>query len=87
VTDNTRSFKANACVVYFLADSIRILMFACMGILTMDILWQAVMLVPVSMLGLWLGIKGSSILNEAVAKKAVLIMLILSGLALVINNL
>lgn len=87
VTDNLRSFKANACIVYFVADSIKIIMFACLGVLTMDILRQAVMLIPVAMLGLWLGMQSSKILNEAIAKKIVLIMLILSGLALVVNNL
>ena len=87
VTDNARSFKANACIVYFVADSIKIIMFACLGVLTMDILWQTLMLIPISMLGLWLGMKSSNILNESIAKKIVLVMLILSGLALVFNNL
>ncbi len=87
VTDNTRAFKANACVVYFVADSIKIIMFACLGVLSMDILWQSISLFPVAMLGLWLGMKSSKFLNETIAKKIVLIMLIISGLALVINNL
>lgn len=87
VTDNTQAFKANACIVYFLSDSIKILMFICLGVLSADILRQTLLLVPIAILGLWLGMKSSQIIHEAAAKKIVLVMLIISGLALTINNL
>ena len=87
VTDDTDSFKANVTIVYFVADTIKMVMYAYLSILTVDILLESLVLVPISLLGLCLGIKGSKMINEAAVKKMVLIMLILSGLALVINNL
>ena len=87
VTDNTQTFKANACVVYFLSDSIRLVMFICLGVLTRGILWEALAIFPVAMLGLWLGMKSSKIMNDAIARKIVLVMLIFSSLGLVFNNL
>lgn len=87
VTDNTQSFKANACIVYFLSDNIKLLMFLCLGVLSREILLEALSIFPIAMLGLWLGMKSSKIMNETIAKKVVLVMLIISGLGLVINNL
>ena len=87
VTYNTQAFKANACVVYFLTDNIKLLMFLCLGVLSLDMLWQALALFPIAMLGLWLGMKSCKIMNEAIAKKIVLVMLIISGIGLVANNL
>ena len=45
------------------------------------------MLAPAALLGLWLGMKSSKIINEAHARKIVLVMLVVTGLMLVINNL
>ena len=87
VTDNTKAFKANACVVYFLSDTIRILMFIVLSVLSAEIFKQTLILFPIAMLGLWLGIKSSKFLNEVIAKKVVLVMLVISGIGLVINNL
>ena len=87
VTSDTRAFKANACVVFFVASTIKIILFILLDMLTKELLLQALMLFPIALLGLWAGMKSSSIFNEARARKTVLIMLILSGLMLVINNL
>ena len=87
VTDSTQAFKANACVVYFMTDCVKILMFIWLSVMNLDILWQTLTLFPIAMAGLWLGMKSSKIMNEAVARKVVLIMLVISGLALTINNL
>lgn len=87
VTTDTHSFKANACVVFFVSSSLRLIMFIVLNILTADLLLQALTLFPFALLGLWLGMKSSKIIPETYAKKFVLIMLILSGLMLVINNL
>jgi len=76
-----------ACIVYFMTDTIKILMFIWLSVLNLDILRQTLLIFPVAMLGLWLGMKSSKIMNETIAKKIVLVMLIISGLALTINNL
>ena len=87
VTDNTQACKANACIVYFMTDCIKIAMFIWLSVFSMDILWRSITIFPIAMLGLWLGMKSSKIMNEAIAKKVVLVMLVISGIALVVNNL
>ncbi len=87
VTADTKAFKANACVVFFLTDNIKLLMFLCLGVISMDMLWQTLMLFPIAFLGLWLGMKSSKTLNETIAKKIVLILLVISGLGLLLSNL
>ena len=86
VTDNSSSFKANICFVFIAENTFRIIMYAAMGILTQDIFKQAIILVPFMLLGLLLGMKSSKILDEKLVKKLVIIMLIVSGGALVWNN-
>ena len=56
-------------------------------ILSADIFFQAVRLAPFLLLGLWLGMKSSDFMSEAPAKKLVLLMLVISGVALIIENL
>ena len=87
VTDDSSSFKANICVVFLVENTMRIVLYAFWGIITFDIVKQAVVLVPVMLIGLFLGIKSSTVLDEKIVKRIVLIMLIVSGAALVINSL
>lgn len=70
-----------------MTDCVKTLMFIFLGVLTREIFWQSITLFPIAMLGLWLGMKSSRIMNESLARKIVLVMLIISGLALTINNL
>ena len=58
-----------------------------LDILSPDILFQAVRLIPFLLLGLWLGMRSSDFMNETLAKKLVLLLLVISGAALVIENL
>ena len=87
VTADTRSFKANACVVFFVTSTVKLILFVILDILTVDILLRAIMIAPVGLLGLWTGIKCGRIIDEKRARKMVLIMLVLSGLTLVVGNL
>ncbi|WP_296118105.1 hypothetical protein [uncultured Eubacterium sp.] len=48
---------------------------------------QVVILIPFMLAAVFLGMKGSSVLNEKVIKKIVIVLLILSGIVLIINNL
>ena len=47
---------------------------------------QAVVLVPVMLVGMFAGMKSGSFLNEKTVKRLVIVMLLLSGAALVITN-
>lgn len=86
VTDDGHSFKANICVVFLAENTFRIIMYSVLGIITFQTIKQAVVLIPLMLLGLALGMFSSKILNEKWVEKIVIIMLIISGLALVINS-
>lgn len=87
VTDNSKAFKANICIVFCIENTMRIILYTTLGILNLDILWQALLLIPFMLAGLFGGMKSSAVLNEEVVKKIVIVMLIVSGGALVVNNL
>ena len=87
VTDDSRAFKANICVVFAVEETFRIILYSLWGILTLDVLRQAVLLVPFMLGGLFLGIFSVKFLDERVIRKLVIVMLLLSGLALIVNNL
>lgn len=61
-------------------------MYGMWGIITLQAVKQAVMLVPCMLIGLGLRIGSAKVLDDKLAKKLVIIMLMVSGLALVINN-
>ena len=56
------------------------------GILTLSVLKQVVILIPFMLAAVFLGMKSSSVLNEKIIKKIVIVLLILSGIVLIINN-
>ena len=87
VTDNSRAFKANICIVFLVENTFRIIMYALWGIITVDICRQALLLFPCMLLGLGLGMLSSKVLNEGIVKRVVILMLFVSGIALIINNL
>ena len=87
VTDDSSSFKANICVVFLIENTMRIVLYAVWGIINFGIVRQAVILVPVMLTGLFLGMKSSKILDEKIVKRLALIMLIVSGCALIVNSL
>lgn len=87
VTENSSSFKANICVVFLAENTFRIIMYLIWGIITIDILKQAIALIPLMIVGLELGMRSGKVLDEKYVKKIVIIMLMISGVALIINSL
>lgn len=85
VTDNSSSFKGNLCIVFLIDNLFRLIMYGVTGIITLATLKQSVILFPFMALGLFLGMKGSSFLDEKKIKKLVIIMLILSGVSLIVT--
>lgn len=85
VTDNSSSFKGNLCIVFLIDNLFRLVMYGVTGIITLSTLKQSVVLFPFMALGLFLGMKGSSFLDEKKIKKLVIIMLILSGVSLIVT--
>lgn len=86
-TENNSSFKGNLCVVFIIENTFRIVLYSVSGIITLSILKSAIYLIPFMLLGLLIGIGLAKIFNEKVVKRAVIILLILSGISLIINNL
>lgn len=85
VTDNSSSFKGSLCIVFLIDNLFRLVMYGVTGIITLATLKQSVILFPFMALGLFLGMKGSSFLDEKKIKKLVIIMLILSGVSLIVT--
>jgi uncharacterized membrane protein YfcA len=87
VTDDSHSFKANICIVFLVENTFRIALYALWGIITFEAFKQALILIPMMLIGLALGMLSSKVLDEKVVKKIVIIMLVVSGGTLIINNL
>ena len=87
VTDDSSSFKANICVVFLVENTFRIILYGLWGIITFDIVKQAIILIPLMLMGLIFGMLSGKFLDEKLIKKLVIIMLIVSGIALILNNL
>lgn len=87
VTDDTHSFKANICIVFLVENTFRIFLYAGWGIMSFEFVKKAVFLIPFMLVGLALGMISSKILDEKIVKKIVIIMLIISGIALIMNSL
>ncbi len=86
-TDNSSAFKGNICIVFIVENTFRIIMYSITGIITWSIVSKAFALIPVMLVGLLIGMAGAKIFHENIIKKAVIIMLILSGVALILTNL
>lgn len=87
VTDDSHGFKANMCAIFIVENLFRIFLYAVSGILTPGVLWQAALLFPAMLAGLAAGIRSSSLLNERLVRKLVLVMLVVSGVALAAGEL
>lgn len=86
VTDDSHSFKANICTVFVTENVLRIILYSVWGILTFDIFRQAVVLIPFMLIGLCAGMLSGKFLDEKIVRKLVILMLIISGAALIVTN-
>lgn len=87
ITEDSKSFRANLCVVFMAENTFRIVLYAMAGLLTADVLLRALMLAPVMLIGLALGMRCSRVLDECIAKRIVICALIIFGLALSVSSL
>lgn len=87
VTEDSASFKANMCCVFLFENTFRLLLYLFTGILSAAIFRQALLMLPLMFAGLGLGILSANILNEKIVKRLIIILLILSGIALILNTL
>lgn len=87
VTEDGSSFKANISAVFIVDNTFRIILYSALGLLTLDTLKFALLLLPFVLLGLFAGIKCSNYMNEKLVRKITSVLLILSGISLILKNL
>ncbi len=86
VTKTSKEFKANISAVFIVENTFRIILYSVLGIITFSTIKQALLMIPFVLIGLFAGIKSGSILDEKVVKRLVIVLLIISGIALIILN-
>lgn len=87
VTDNSHAFKANICVVFLIEHIFRIISYIYLRLFTPVMFLQVAILLPVLLLGLFIGMRCCKYLPEKKIKMIVVVTLMISGIALVINSL
>lgn len=85
-SDNSSEMKGNLSIVFLIENVFRIVLYAMTGILTAEVFHQALILLPFMAIGLFLGMFLSNKMKESIVKKAVILLLILSGISLVLAN-
>ena len=83
---NSNEFKANMCAVFIVENTFRIIVYSFLGIITSSTVKSSLILMPFMAIGLLVGIKSSSKLNDKVVMVIINILLILSGISLVALN-
>jgi uncharacterized membrane protein YfcA len=86
VTEDSKAFKANICLVFVIENSFRIILYSLYGIITLEALKMALWLAPCMLAGLGAGMLSARVIDEKYVKKIVIIMLIISGIALILTN-
>jgi uncharacterized membrane protein YfcA len=87
VTETGDSFKANISAVFIADNAFRMILYSVLGILTLQTLKTALLLMPFALAGLFAGIKCSHMINEKLVRKLTSVLLVLSGISLIIKNL
>ncbi len=85
-TENRSQFRANICCVFLVDNIFRFFLYWYNGILTKDILLLSLFLSPAVILGMIVGIKVDSKINEKAVKNSIIILLIISGIVLFLKN-
>lgn len=86
ITEDSKEFKANICVVFLVENTFRIILYAGLAIINFKVLKTFLLLVPFMLLGLFCGMKSSRMLNEQIVGKIVVVMILVSGVFLIVAN-
>ena len=87
VSENDSSFKANISAVFIVDNTFRIILYKTLGLLTVGTVKTVLSLLPFALLGLFTGMKCSGHMDEKVIRKITSVLLVLSGISLILNNL
>jgi uncharacterized membrane protein YfcA len=86
MTEDSKAFKANICTVFIVENSFRIILYIFYGILSVSTFLRALMLAPFMIIGLIAGMFSAGRIKEQNVKKIVIVLLIVSGIALIMTN-
>jgi len=86
VTKTSDEFKANLSTIFIVENTARIIIYCVLGVFTLQRLKTALILIPVMVLGIGAGMLSAKRINEKVIKKLVIVLLIISGVALIIRG-
>jgi len=86
MTSNTRSMRGTLCAVFLADNVIRTILYIATGVLTWDIALTALRLVPVMIVGLFLGMKLAGRLPDKTVRFCIILMLMLTGLSLTLTT-
>ena len=86
MTEDSHGFKANMSFIFVMENTLRLVLYSALSIITLDVLRQALWLIPLMLIGLLLGMLSSKFINEGIVKKLVIVMLIISGFSLILSS-
>lgn len=86
VTETGSGFKANLSAVFIVENTIRLFVYAALGLITPASLMRAASLAPVMLLGLLAGMKSAGLLSDRIVRTIVILLLIVSGAVLIVQN-
>lgn len=84
--NNKNQFRGDICCIFLVENLFRFMLYLYSGILSMEILRLALFLAPAVLLGMIIGVKADTKMNEEAVRKVVIILLIASGVALLVKN-
>ena len=87
VTKTSDEFKANISAVFIVENTFRIILYSVLGIISFASIRHALIMMPFVLIGLFAGMKSAKVLDERVVKRLVIILLVISGVALIAMNL
>ncbi len=86
-TSSLEEFKANISALFLIENVFRIIVYSCIGIITVGILKRTAILFPFMLIGLFGGMKICNILPEKIVRFVVTIFLFVSGILMILLNL
>ena len=85
-TENASEFKANLSIVFCVENTFRIVLYTILGVINLEALKMTALMIPFMAVALWAGMKSAEILDEKKVKKLAIVLLIISGFALIAKS-
>lgn len=86
-TENTKAFQGNICTVFLVDNIARMFLYTMSGIVTIEVWKTSILLIPFMLVGMMTGLLIGRAMNEKTAKRVIIVLLLLSGIALVCSEL